>query len=151
MAAEIATPQTDQQKKNLELIRHWEDTYNNAPVEKFITETYAPDANVVFTGASVHGYEQFIRLEKAIKEAAPGRTMRIDRLLFFGDTDVIIEAVVLDSAQPNYFSPWAAILTIRDGKIIQDHTFLEPARWPGIAATTGIATLGGLGAPAPAR
>ena len=71
--------------------------------------------------------------------------MRIDRVLFAGDDTAIVEAVVLDSARPDYFSPWCAILTFRNGKIVQDRTYLDPARWPGIEAAKGIPTPGGLG------
>ena len=143
-ATDVATPQNDQQRKNLALIEHWQDTYNNN-VEKMITDCYAADASVVFTGASVTGHAQFMRLEKAIKGAAPGRYMRIDRILFGGDDHVIVQAVILDHARPTFFSPGSAVLTIRAGKIIEDNTYLDPAQWPGIAAVKGIPTPGGLG------
>lgn len=139
-----STPQNAQQRAMLKVIEHWQDTYNN-DVEKMILDCYAPDADVYFTGASAHGHAQFIRLEKAIVGAAPGRRMRIDRVLFAGDDTAIVEAVVLDSARPDYFSPWCAILTFRDGKIVHDRTYLDPARWPGIEAVKGIPTPGGLG------
>ncbi|MGH8597217.1 MAG: nuclear transport factor 2 family protein, partial [Gammaproteobacteria bacterium] len=148
-AAEIATPQTDQQRQNLEVVRHWEATYNEGPADVFIKESYAQDADVYFTGASAHGHQQFIKLETAILAAAPGRKMRIDRILFSGDDIVIVEAVILDTARPEFFSPWVALLTIRDGKIVQDRTYLEPVRWPGIEAAAGIPTPGGLGAVIP--
>ena len=140
----IATPQNDQQREILKVILHWQETYNT-DVDKMILDCYAPDADVYFTGASAHGHAQFIRLEKAIVDAAPGRKMRIDRVLFAGDDTAIVEAVVLDSARPDYFSPWCAILTFRNGKIVQDRTYLDPARWPGIEAVKGIPTPGGLG------
>jgi ketosteroid isomerase-like protein len=146
-AEEIAKPQTPAQEKNLALVQQWRDLYNDAADGgEFVKTCYAPTATVLFTGASVQGHEQFMRLERAIKTAAPGRSMRIDRIRFMGDDVVVVEAVVLDSAQPDFFSPWIALLTIRDGKIVEDRTYLDPARWPGIAAATGIPTLGGLGA-----
>ncbi len=146
-AEEIAKPQTPQQEKNLATVQLWRDSYNSAADGgQFVKDTYAPDAKVLFTGASVSGHEQFIRLERAIKTAAPGRSMRIDRLRFLGDDVVIVEAVVLDSAQPDFFSPWIALLTLHDGKIVEDRTYLDSAHWPGIAAAAGIPTPGGLGA-----
>jgi hypothetical protein len=145
LAPGIAQPKTAKQEQMLEVIERWEETYNT-DVEKMIKETYAPDANVVFTGASAKGHEQFLKLEKAIVGAAPGRKMRIDRILFSGDDIAIVEAVELDTARPDFFSPWCAILTFRDRKIVQDHTYLEPERWPGIGAAKGIPTPGGLGA-----
>ncbi len=141
-----ATPTTPAQRAMLELVRHWHDTYNG-DIEKMILDTYAVDAHVEFTGASAHGHEEFMKLEKAIKTAAPGRSMRIDQIYFIGDERAVVEAVILDSARPEFYSPWCAILHIRDGKIVSDHTYLEPARWPGIEAATGLVTPGGLGAP----
>jgi len=146
-ATEIAGPQTEQQKKNLALVERWRDLYNNAEDGgQFVLDCYAPEAKVLFTGASATGHEQFARLERAIKTAAPGRSMRVDRIRFIGDDVAVVEAVVLDAAQPGFFSPWIALLTIRDGKIIEDRTYLDPAHWPGIAAAAGIPTPGGLGA-----
>lgn len=149
-ATEIAEPQTLQQQQNLALVEKWRDSYNNAADGgQFVTDCYAPDATVLFTGAYAQGHEQFVRLERAIKNAAPGRSMRVDRIRFIGDDVVVVEAVVLDSARPDFFSPWIALLTIADGRIVEDRTYLDPAHWPGIEAAAGIPTPGGLGAPAP--
>jgi hypothetical protein len=51
----------------------------------------------------------------------------------------------LDDDDPSYFSPFCAILVVRDGKIVLDHTYLEPQRWPGIEAAADHVTPGGLG------
>lgn len=139
-----AKPKTEAQRAMLKVVQRWHDTYNT-DVEKMILETYAEDADVMFTGASAHGHEQFLKLEKGIKAAAPGRRMRIDHVQFIGDQKTVVEAVILDEARPDFFSPWCAILTIKGGKIVKDRTYLEPTRWPGIEAATGIVTLGGLG------
>jgi ketosteroid isomerase-like protein len=147
MATDIATPVTKAQKANLKLIRHWEETYNGDNVATMIKDCYAPDATVLFNGASVHGHEQFIKLEEAIKNAAPSRKMRIDRIRFAGDDVVVVEAVNLVDEKPDFYTPWAAILTIKGGKIVSDHTYLEPDRWPGIEAAKGIPTPHGLGSP----
>lgn len=141
-----AKPKTEPQKAMLKVIDHWRDTYNN-DVEKMIGDTYAKDATVTFNAARVAGHDQFLRLEKAIKAAAPGRMMRVDRVLFIDDQTAVVEAVILDKARPDFFSPWIALLTIRDGKIVQDRTYLEPHRWPGIEVAAPIVTPGGLGDP----
>lgn len=146
MATPVATPKNDQERALLEVVRHWEDTYNDQ-VERMVDECYTPTADVYFTGGEAHGREQFMRLEKAIVAAAPGRKMRIDRILFSGDDKVIVEAVILNSTDPSYFSPWCAILTVKDGKIVDDHTYLDPSRWPGIDKAKEHVTPGGLGAP----
>jgi len=51
----IAKPKSDKQRKMLDVIRRWEETYNNN-VEKMTLETYGPDAEVVFSGASAICY-----------------------------------------------------------------------------------------------
>lgn len=141
-----AKPKTEAQKAMLKVIDHWRDTYNN-DVDKMIADTHAKDATVMFNAARVAGHEQFLRLEKAIKAAAPGRMMRVDRVLFVDDQTAVVEAVILDKARPDFFSPWIALLTIRDGKIVQDRTYLEPHRWPGIEVAAPLVTAGGLGDP----
>ena len=60
-----AAPANDAQRAMLTLIEHWQDTYNNH-VEQMITDCYAPDADVLFTGASAKGHAQFTKLEQAI-------------------------------------------------------------------------------------
>ena len=144
MATELDRAETDAQRRLLALVKHWEDTYNTA-VERMVDECYAPDADVFFTGGEAHGHEQFRRLEKAIVAAAPGRRMRVDRVLFAGDDTAVVEAVVLNSADPAYVSPFCAILTVRGGKIVRDHTYLDPTRWPGIERAKEHVTPGGLG------
>jgi hypothetical protein len=75
-------------------------------------------------------------------DAAPSRRGRGDEDDFARDRErgpreswaAIVEAVGLDTVRPDFFSPWCAIPTFRDGKIIQDHTDLEPNRRPGIEA-----------------
>lgn len=144
-----AAPANDAQRAVLALVEHWQQTYND-DVEAMIKDCYAPDAEVMFTGASAKGHAQFLKLEKAIATAAPGRMMRIDRVLFAGNDRAIVEAVILDKARPDFMSPWIALLTVRDGRIVRDRTYLDPAHWPGIEAAAGIPTPGGLGVTAPA-
>ncbi len=143
-----AKPKTARQKAILKAIEHWRVTYNS-DVETFIKETYAADADVVFTGASAHGQEQFMKLEKAIIAGAPGRKMRVDRVEFIGDDTALVEAVNLDSARPDFFTPWCAILKFnKENKIVLDRTYLHPERWPGIEGAKDLVTLtGSLGAP----
>lgn len=138
-------PANPAQASVIELIKLWEDTYNGPDVRHFIRSVYAADADVIFTGASAHGHEQFIKVEQGVIDNAPGRYMRIDDILFAGDDKVVIEAVVLDKARPEYSSPFCAILTVRDGKIVSDHTYLDPAQWPGIEGAIPHVTPGGLG------
>lgn len=141
------SPKNDVQRATLAAVQRWHDLYNGDDVDAFVLETYASDANVWFTGASAHGHEQFLKVERGVKKGAPGRHMRIDHLHFLDDQRVIVEAVVLDRARPDYFSPWIAILTIKDGRIVNDRTYLDPANWPGIDLIKDLVTPGGLGSP----
>jgi len=142
-----AKPKNDRQKAVLKAVDHWRVTYNT-DVDTFIKDAYAKDADVVFTGASAHGHEQFTKIEKAVIAGAPGRKMRVDRVQFIDDNNVIVEAVNVDSAQPDFYTPWVAILTFnKENKIVLDRTYLHPERWPGIEGAKAFVTPGGLGAP----
>lgn len=131
---------------NIEAIRTWERTYNSGDVEQFVNASYLPDADVFFTGASAHGHQQFKRVEQAVIDGAPGRHMRIDEILWVSDDVAVVEAVVLDTARPEFFTPFCAILTFRDGKVLTDRTYLDPSNWPAIEFAAVHATPGGLGA-----
>ena len=139
-----ATPTNDAQRALLALVEHWQRTYNE-DVARMILDCYAPDAHVCFTGGEARGHEQFMRVEQAVLRGCPGRYMRIDRVLFAGDDVAIVQAVVLDRARPDFLSPFCAILTVREGRIVSDHTYLEPERWPGIAEAVPHVSPGGLG------
>jgi ketosteroid isomerase-like protein len=66
--------------------------------------------------------------------AAPRRRTRIERAMASGDT-VVVEALLFDPDQgEDWQLPWCAVLRFRDGKIVSDHTYLDPARWPGFRA-----------------
>ena len=139
-----ATARTDHERGLLDVVRRYLDAYNH-DIERLVFEVYAHDVDLYMTGGEIHGAEQFLAVEKAILAAAPQRHMRIDRALACGEDTVVIEAVILDGARPDFFSPLCAIFTIRDGRIVRDHSYLDPSQWPGIAAAAPIATPGGLG------
>ena len=139
-----ATARTDHERQLLDVVRRYLHTYNN-DVESLVMDVYSHDVDLYMTGGEIHGKEQFLAVEKAILAAAPQRHMRIDRALICGEDTVVIEAVILDRARPDFFSPLCAIFTIRDGRIVRDHSYLDPSRWPGIAAAAPLATPGGLG------
>ena len=141
-------PANDAQRAMLEVVQRWHDQYNSEDVDGFVINNYARDASVWFTGASAHGHDQFLSVERGVKRGCPGRHMRIDHLHFLDDRRVIVEAVVLDHARPDFLSPWLAILTIEDGKVVEDRTYLDPVNWPGIDQVVDIVTPGGLGSAA---
>lgn len=137
---------SDHDRTLLDVVQRYQDTYNN-DIKALVRDVYAPDVDLYMTGGEIHGEQQFLAVEMAILEAAPQRRMRVDRAHICGRETVVIEAVILDDARPDFFSPLCAIFTIRDGRIVRDHSYLDPSQWPGIAAAAPIATPGGLGAP----
>jgi ketosteroid isomerase-like protein len=130
----------------LRVAQLWEQYYND-DVSRMVSDCYAPDADIFVTGASVHGRATLDQVEKEIENAVPGRRMRVDRAHFAGTETIVLEAVILDDADADYFSPFCTVLTIRDGLIVNDHTYLDPGRWPGLAAAAPLVTPGGLGTP----
>ncbi|MGQ0619272.1 MAG: nuclear transport factor 2 family protein [Panacagrimonas sp.] len=147
MADDIAAQARNEHKRKLlDVVRRYEHTYNT-DVEKLVLEVYAHDVHLYMTGGEIHGKDQFLAVEKAILAAAPKRRMRVDRALICGPETVVIEAVILDDARPDFFSPFCVIFTIRDGKIVEDRSYLDPSQWPGIAAAAPLASPGGLGKP----
>lgn len=140
----IGNPTNEAQRALLELVRRWESTYNT-DVERLVLECYAPDTHLCFNMAEVRGHEQLMRVVKGVLGACPTRKMRVERVLFSGDDTAVVEAVVLDTAQPAFYSPFCAILRVRDGKIVQDRTYLEPTRWPGLEGAVAHVSPGGLG------
>jgi hypothetical protein len=119
---------TSEEQRNLDLAKHYEDTYN-LDIIKFIHECYTPDC--VVNDGLIRGYEQFIKIEESVLRAAPKRKMRVDHRYAVGNV-VIVQAVLLDPEQgPDWQLPFCAVLTCRDGKIVSDWTYAEFTKWPG--------------------
>jgi len=144
MRIDKVEPQNEAQREQLRLVRHWEQTYNT-DVGRLVRECYAPDAHLCFNSAEVRGHEQLLRVCEGVFGACPTRRMRVDHVHFSGVDTVILEAAVLDQAQPEFYSPFCTILTVRDGRIVTDRTYLEPTRWPGLAGAVAHVSPGGLG------
>jgi ketosteroid isomerase-like protein len=123
-----------EEERNLEAVRRWADLYNE-DVARMVEESYADEFEVDVRGQFVmHRRETFQRAEAAVVAAAPRRRARIERMIAAGDT-VIVEAVLVDPDRgEDWQSPWCALLRLRDGKIVSDHTYLDAARWPGFRA-----------------
>lgn len=147
MSEQIGHPKNEAQRRLLQRVRHWEHTYNT-DVEQLVSECYAPSAHLCFNMAEVHGHAQLMRVVKGVLGACPTRRMRVDRVLFSGDETAIVEAVVLDDSRPDFFSPFCSILRMQEGKIVEDRTYLEPTRWPGLEGAVDHVSPGGLGSPA---
>ena len=118
----------EQRNRLMEIGKQYEELYNT-DIERFVRELYTPDFEVVGPGVgSVRGYDTFIRVEKAILRRSPKRKMRIDRFVVDVDTDtVVVEGVNLNSEKgPGDNSHhFIAVLVCRDGKIVQDRTYVN--------------------------
>ena len=123
-----------EEERNLETVKHWEHLYNT-DVKRMISECYAENAEVrVMGGLVIRDSKHFLAVEEAVLRAAPSRRMRIERTLAKGDT-VVIEAVLLDTDKDTgeaWETPWCAVHTFEDGKIVVDRTYLDQRKWPGI-------------------
>ena len=117
---------TEQERRNLDAVKRWEETYNH-DVEKMVDEVYAADCEVVdmLRGVTLRGREQLRALERRISEAAPTRSLRIVKAVPSGDT----VALECEGSFPNGSFP-ACVFLVFDakGQVKQDHTYApDPA------------------------
>jgi len=120
------------EKRNLEVVKLWAETYNN-DVDRMVNECYAENCRVssIFGGAIIEGRLRFLKLERRVVKVAPRRNIRIERTHAVGDV-VVVEATLFDPDQGDEWrSPFCAILTFKDGRIVEDRTYLDDTRWPG--------------------
>lgn len=122
-----------QEEQNLKAVENWIHYYNTDP-HRMATEIYAPDFTVHAMGlTTIKGADTLIKLEDAVSAAAPDRVGRIERAHASGDT-VTVEAVLTYTGDDGnkVETPFCAILTFRDGKIVTDRTYLDRTLWPGL-------------------
>jgi limonene-1,2-epoxide hydrolase len=123
---------TTEEQHNLKVAARYEELYNT-DIERFVPECYTSDCEVHVMGRSViRGYDQFLRVERAVLRAAPRRRMRVDRAHAVGNV-VVVEVVLLNPDQgPDWQLPFCAVLTCRDGKIVTDRSYADWTQWPGL-------------------
>ena len=112
---------TDQEKRNLERVKLWEQTWNE-DVMRMVDELYAEDCEVrnMITGFVVRGREPFREVERAIEKHSPDRRMRVYRAIASGNV-VAIEA---DAFFAGKQMQACAFLTFDEsGRIVSDHTY----------------------------
>ncbi len=110
----------------------WQGLYNHA-VERMSEECYAADCEVSAMGAAVfRGRAALAKVEQAVLRAAPTRWMRLDAV--HGDAQVlVVEATLLESPAGGAWAvPFCAVLTLKDGQIVSDHTYADWSKWPGL-------------------
>jgi ketosteroid isomerase-like protein len=121
------------ERRNLEVVKHWAETYNH-DVERFVPECYAENCSAasMLGGAKIEGRSRFLKLERRVLKVAPRRRIRLDHTHAVGDV-VVVEATLFDPDQGDEWqSPFCAVLTFKDGLIVEDRTYLDDTRWPGM-------------------
>lgn len=115
-----------------DLVARWRDCYNE-DVARMVDECYAPDCTVHPMGlATIDGRAALHRVERAVLASAPQRRMRIERCHASGDV-ACVEATLLDPDRgADWTLPFVAVLTVRDGLIVNDRTYADWRRWPGL-------------------
>lgn len=133
-----------EERRNVARLERWRDLFNGDDMEAFVTEAYAERFRVVnldgagWTGNSTHRENiisdaaTFIRAEQSIKQFAPGRRIRFNRVIPAGNV-VTLEASLLDECRPGWELSWCGVYTFdADGRIVSDHSYLNRNDWPGI-------------------
>jgi len=115
----------EQTARNLSVVDHWEETYNNA-VDRMVDECYAPNCEVIdmCSGYALTGRDKLRAFEHKILKRVPDRKLKVLKKFANGDS-VAVEMEGLFG--PQTFKA-CVILTFNDeGLIISDHTY---ARMP---------------------
>ncbi|SEP38383.1 nuclear transport factor 2 family protein [Amycolatopsis saalfeldensis] len=108
-------------KHNLALVREWERLYNTDRNLLFDT-LYAAECRVVYNGVSeFDGREALREYQAQVDEHAPRRKLAVERVHAAGDIVVVETVVRLDPAAAALGA--CVVLTIRDGKIVEDRTY----------------------------
>jgi ketosteroid isomerase-like protein len=120
------------EERNVEIVKRWAEMYNH-DVERFVQECYAENCSAasMLGGSKIEGHPPFRKLEQRVLKAAPRRSIRLDHTHAAGEV-VVVEATLLDPDQGDAWqSPFCAVLTFKDGKIVEDRTYLDETHWPG--------------------
>ncbi len=113
----------EREARNIELVRKWQDTWNNA-VDRMVDECYAPDCTVVnmMTGYTMHGREELRAIEHAMMAFDGTRRMEIYRMVASGDQ----VAIEMDAYWGETRSKACVFLTFNDdGLIVKDNSYGE--------------------------
>ena len=122
----------ESERRNLEVVKHWAETYND-DVKRMVSDCYAENCSAasMLGGSKIEGHPRFLKLEQRVLKVAPRRKIRLEHTHAAGDV-VVVEATLFDPDQGDEWqSPFCAVLTFKDGKIVEDRTYLDETRWPG--------------------
>jgi hypothetical protein len=112
---------TEQERRNLEAVKRWEQTYNDA-IEKMVDEVYAQNCEVVdvLRGVTLRGREELRAFERRICELVPARRLRVLKAVASGDT----VALECEGIFPTGRIPACVFLVFdTNGQVKQDHTY----------------------------
>lgn len=119
-----------------ELAMEWVRLYNEDHV-RLVNDLYTDDLEARAMGLPVvlKGKESLITAAGNALNNAPGRQMRIERILSSDQNNVaIIEAVLTDPERgANWQSPCCVVLTLRGDRVVSERTYLDKTKWPGLA------------------
>jgi len=121
------------ERRNLEVVKHWAETYND-DVKRMVSNCYAENCSAasMLGGSKIEGHPRFLKLEQRVLRVAPRRKIRLEHTHAAGDV-VVVEATLFDPDKGDEWqSPFCAVLTFKDGKIVEDRTYLDETRWPGM-------------------
>ena len=130
LGAVLVASFTDEQVRNLRTVIKWGEYYNS-DVSRMITECYTPDCTVDVKGAIVYsGHAPYLTLEHGVNRLAPNRYGSAERIIALGNV-VVVQGLLTDPDRgPDWNTPFCSVLTMRDGKIHRDETYLDLAQWP---------------------
>ena len=123
----------DQKEHTQRIVENWM-TLFNTDLPRMVSDCYTPDCVVQYMGIyTVEGADEFLKVETDVMKVIPDRTFRIEQTYAVGD-NVIVEAVLVftDVEGKQVESPYCAILTLKNGKIVIDRTYLDSSKIPGL-------------------
>lgn len=126
----IVSAYTDEEVRNLQTALRWGELYNSDSVH-MVTECYAPGCTVMIKGAfTFHGHDTFVALERGVHRVAPNRYAAAERLIAVANI-IVCQGILTDPSRgDSWSSPFCAVLTFEEGKIVRDETYLDLSRWP---------------------
>lgn len=121
-------------QSNLDIVQQWMTLYNT-DVHRMIEESYADTFRVVCPGLlEITDKKNFHEIEQHVLDAAPDRKFRIEDSITTGNK-VIVECVLFGTDPHDghtWHTPWCAILTLDNGQVVEDHSYIDATNWPGV-------------------
>ncbi|MFG2004000.1 nuclear transport factor 2 family protein [Spirillospora sp. NPDC048911] len=121
--------------ENQKIVQRWAELYNT-DVHRMIDESYAEDFVLICPGLlHLDDRQRFHEVEQAVLDVAPDRRFVVEQT-YESDPDHVIAECVLQGTDPETGKDWesffCAILTIEDGKITSDRSYIDRTTWPWI-------------------